>query len=221
MERLLPARLIRFAPIVLPLLAIVLARAMTHSEWAAANAGLATLLFGWIVADSLLLATIAKAKDRRPGLRSMVGAAALASLVIIVGAGAPVRAAILALPPVMAALLLTIVLFVGWNLWEVAKASLAGASRQEAAMMVLPETLVRFMALESRITRLALLGWRRPQDVPVGTLAFSYHRFLLPMIYVFFALQVIELAVMHFLLMQWNTAHRASGSTRYCWPRTG
>ena len=205
MERQLSARLTGLAPIVLPLIAIALARAMTHSEWAAANAWLAALLFAWIVADSLLLATIAKAPGRRPGVRAMLGAGALAGLVIILGASSTVRTAILAMPPLLAAIALTIGLFAGWSGLVVARAVAAGASGEEAAGLVLPPRLVRFMNAESRIMRLALFGWRRSQDVPEGAQPFDYHRFLLPMIYVFLALQAIELAVMHFLLMQWNT----------------
>lgn len=205
MERQLSARLTGLAPIILPIIAIALARAMTHTDWAAANSGLAALLFGWIVADSLLLATIAKAEDNRPGLRAMLGAAALASLVIVVGAAAPVREQILAMPPVLAAFGLTLALFLVWSGFIVLKAIVSGAGALDAAKLVLPARLVGFMALESRIMRLAVLGWRRAQDVPQGALAFDYHRFLLPMIYVFLVLQVIELAVMHFLLMQWNT----------------
>ena len=40
----------RFAPIVLPVLAILAARAATHTEWAATNTMLAALLFCWVVA---------------------------------------------------------------------------------------------------------------------------------------------------------------------------
>ena len=202
MERQLPARLIRLAPIVLPLLAIAFARAMTFTDWAAANAVLAALLFAWIVADSLLLATtIAKAENRKPGLRAMLGAGA--SVIVLVGAAAPVREAIYAMPPLLAAAALTLALFVAWCGALIVRALAGGASVEEAAALVLPPKLVRFMSAESRIMRLALWGWRRGQDIPAGTHGFSYHRFLLPMIYVFLALQAIELAVMHFLLMIW------------------
>ena len=204
MERQLPARLIRLAPIVLPLLAIALARAMTFTDWAAANAVLAALLFAWIVADSLLLATIAKAEDRKPGLRAMLGAGAAASVIVLVGAAAPVREAIHAMPPLLTAALLTLALYVAWSGALIARALAGGASVEDAAAIVLPPKLVRFTSAESRIMRLALWGWRRGQDIPAGAEGFSYHRFLLPMIYVFLALQAIELAVMHFLLMQWN-----------------
>ncbi|WP_435199588.1 hypothetical protein [Qipengyuania sp. 902] len=203
MERQLPARLIRLAPIVLPLLAIALARAMTFTDWAAANAVLAALLFAWIVADSLLLATIAKAENRKPGLRAMLGAGAAASVIVLVGAAAPVGEAIYAMPPLLAAAALTLALFVAWCGALIVRALAGGASVEEAAALVLPPKLVRFMSAESRIMRLALWGWRRGQDIPAGTQGFSYHRFLLPMIYVFIALQAIELAVMHFLLMIW------------------
>ncbi|KWV94969.1 hypothetical protein [Erythrobacter sp. AP23] len=204
MERQLSARLTGLAPIVLPILAIALARAMTHTDWAAANAVLAALLFAWIVADSLLLATIAKAEKRRPGARAMLGAAALASIIIVAGAAEPVRAAILSMPPLLAAAALTVTLFAIWSGAVFVRALAAGASREEAAALVFPPRLVRFMSAEARIMRLALLGWRCGQDIPQGAQAFDYHRFLLPMIYVFLALQAIELAVMHFLLMQWN-----------------
>ncbi|MBO6768830.1 MAG: hypothetical protein JJ901_11100 [Erythrobacter sp.] len=204
MERQLSARLTGLAPIVLPILAIALARAMTHTDWAAANAVLAALLFAWIVADSLLLATIAKAEKRRPGARAMLGAAALASIIILAGAAEPVRAAILSMPPLLAAAALAVTLFAIWSGTVVVRALAAGASREEAAALVFPPGLVRFMSAEARIMRLALLGWRCGPDIPQGAEAFDYHRFLLPMIYVFLALQAIELAVMHFLLMQWN-----------------
>ncbi len=205
MERQLPARLTGLVPIILPLLAIALARAMTFTEWAAANAVLAALLFAWIVADSLLLATIAKAKDRKPGLRAMLGAGAAASVIVLVGAATPVREALHGMPPLLAAAALTLALFAAWSGALIVRALLRGASFEEAAVIVIPPKLVRFMSAESRIMPLALLGWRREQDIPEGAQGFSYHRFLLLMIYVFLALQAIELAVMHFLLMQWNT----------------
>ena len=204
MERQLPARLIRLAPVVLPLLAIMLARATTFTDWAAANSVLAALLFAWIVADSLLLATIAKAENRKPGLRAMLGAGAAASIIVLVGAAAPVRGAIHSMPPLLAAAALTLALFVVWSSALFVRALASGASVEDAAAIVLPRKLVRFMSAESRVMRLALWGWRRGQDIPAGAQGFSYHRFLLPMIYVFLALQAIELAVMHFLLMQWN-----------------
>ncbi|MDG5751782.1 hypothetical protein P8R33_11745 [Qipengyuania sp. XHP0211] len=204
MERQLPARLIRLAPVLLPLLAIALARAMTFTDWAAANAVVAALLFAWIVADSLLLATIAKAEDRKAGLRAMLGAGAAASVIVLIGAAAPVREAIYAMPPLLAAAALTLALFVAWSGALVVRALAGGASIEDAAAIVLPPKLVRFMSAESRIMRLALWGWRREQDIPAGAQGFAYHRFLLPMIYVFLALQAIELAVIHFLLIQWN-----------------
>ena len=204
MERQLSARLIRFAPIVLPLIAIALARAMTHTAWAAAHAWLAALLFAWIVADSLLLAAIAKAPGRRPGLHAVLSAAAVASVIVLVGAAAPVRQAILDMPPLLAAAALTLFAFVAVNGFLILRALADGASIEQAATIVLPAKLVRFMSAETRIMRLALWGWRRGQDIPAGAQGYSYHRFLLPMIYVFLALQAIELAVMHFLLMQWN-----------------
>lgn len=204
MERPLPARVIRFAPIVLPIFAIALARAMTHSAWAAAHAWLAALLFAWMVADSLILSTIAKAPDRRPGAYAVLGAAATASGIVLLGAAPPVRAAIFAMPPLLAAAGLTLAVFVLWSLGRVTARLVRGASLEQAAAAVLPPALVRFVALETRVMRLALFGWRRAQDVPEGAQAFDYHRYLLPLLYALLVLQAIELGVTHLLLWHWS-----------------
>ena len=204
MERLLPVRLIRLAPIVLPIIAIALARAMTHTEWAAANAWLAALLFAWIVADSLMLAAIAKAPDRKPGLHTLLGAAAAASAIVLVGAAEPVRAAIFAMPPLLAAAVLTLAGFALWTAVRIGRGLAQGDSIAAVAGLVLPAPLVRFMAMEMRVMRLALFGWRRGQDVPEGAQAFDYHRYLAPLLYTLLVLQAIELGVTHLLLRHWS-----------------
>lgn len=204
MERLLPVRLIRLAPIVLPLIAIALARAMTHTEWAAAHAWLAALLFAWIVADSLMLAAIAKAPDRKPGLHRLLGAASAASVIVLVGASEPVRGAIFAMPPLLAAAVLTLAAFALWSAVRIGRGLAQGDPIEAVAGSVLPAPLVRFMAMETRIMRLALFGWRRAQDVPAGAQAFDYHRYLAPLIYTLLVLQAIELGVTHLLVWHWS-----------------
>ncbi|QPC98844.1 hypothetical protein [Qipengyuania soli] len=207
MERQLPARLTGLAPIVLPLAVVALARAMTFTDWAVANTFWAALLFAWLVTDSLMLGTIAKAKDRRPGLHASLGALAIAAVVVLAGAAGPVRSTIHALPPLVAAAALTIALFLGWSALRFLAAVRQGQPIDAAAMEALPESMapvVRFASAESRVMRLALFGWRRAQDIPAGAVGFSYHCYLLPMIWTLLVLQGIELAVMHFLLLQWN-----------------
>jgi len=204
MERQRTARLTGLAPVILPALAILAARGMTYTDWAAANAALAALLFAWVVADSLVLATIAKAPDQRPAVRVVLGAAALAGVIIVIGAAEPVRMVIVSWPPVLAAIALTVGLYALWTAAVVIRARSAGASPEAAAELALPPKLVRFLSLELRIMHLALLGWRRGQDIPVGAQAFGHPRSIFPMIDVFLGLQLIELAVMHVLLLQWS-----------------
>lgn len=209
MERQLPARLTGLAPIVLPLVAIALARAMTFTDWAAANTFWAALLFAWLVTDSLLLGTMARARSKRPGLHASLGALATAGVIVLFGAAEPVRAAIFSLPPIVAAAGLTIALFAGWSALRFALELRRGRGVEAALVAALPQSMaamIRLASVESRMMRLALFGWRRTQDIPDGAVSFSYHRYLLPMIWTLLVLQGIELAVMHFLLLQWNPA---------------
>ena len=204
MERQLPVRLIRLAPIVLPLIAIALARAMTHTDWAAAHAWLAALLFAWIVADSLMLAAIAKAPGRKPGLHSVLAAGAAASVIVLLGAAPPVRAAIFAMPPLLAAAVLTLTSFALFSAVRIGRGLAQGDTLEATAELVLPPPMVRFMVMETRVMRLALFGWRRAQDVPPGAQAFDYHRYLAPLLYTLLVLQGIELGVTHLLLRHWS-----------------
>lgn len=201
------ARLSGIALIVLPILAVALARAMTFSDWAAANALVAALLFTWIVADSLVLATMARAPDHRPGAFAVTGMLAVAALIILTGAGGTVREAIFAMPPLVGAAMLTIALFVVWSALRFLHALKHGDGLEQAAIRALPGSAaaaIRFAIIESRVMRLALFGWRRDQDIPAGAEGFSYHRYLMPMVWVVLVLQGIELAAMHVLLRQWS-----------------
>lgn len=204
MTRALPSALKPAALIVLPLLAILLARGFTHTDWAAANATIAAWLFLWVVADALCLAVIAKAPDFRPGLRQLIGALGLAGIIVMVGAAEPVRAAILAMPPLVAALALFATVFAIWNGALVIRAWRRGGDWENALGEVLPPLLVRFTLAESRMMHLALFRWNAPRDIPPGAQGFAYHRYLTPMIAVLMGLQLFELGVMHLLLMLWN-----------------
>ncbi|MXP08627.1 hypothetical protein [Pseudoblastomonas halimionae] len=194
----------RFATILLPVFAIGIARALTFSDWAAANATIGALLFAWIVADSLALSTIAKAPEKRPGVRALLGAFAAASVVILLGAAAPVRAAIFAMPPLLAALGLTVVAYFAWSGIRAISFYRRERSAEAALGQVVPHRLAHLIVTELGMMHLALFRWNAPPDVPHGALAFSYHRYLNPMIATLLALQVCELALVHFFVMMWN-----------------
>ncbi|MCJ8191660.1 hypothetical protein [Sphingomicrobium aestuariivivum] len=197
----------RFAPallIVAPLLLVGGARAFTFTDWAAANASIAALLFAWVIADTLGIVALTKAPRDRVRLRALLGALTLASLVILAGASGPVREAILAMPPLLAAMGLVGTLWVGWSLGVFGKALRRGASLEESFATILPPRLVHLAARESAAMRLALFRWRLVPDVPEGASAHRYDRYLAPMLWVFLGLQVVELGVVHLLLMQWS-----------------
>ncbi|WP_265561721.1 hypothetical protein [Sphingomicrobium arenosum] len=190
--------------ILLPILVVGGARALTFTDWAAANATIAALLFAWVVADTLGLVMLAKAPRSREGLRWLLGGLTLASLVILAGAAAPVRAAVLSMPPLLAAMGLVASLWLGWSAGLFGMALKQGASFEGAFATILPPRLVHMMAKESAAMRLALFGWRLKPDVPARASAHRYDRYLAPMLWVFLGLQVIELGVMHLLLVHWN-----------------
>ena len=103
---------------ILPPLVVAGSLALIGTGWAAANPVVAAILFCWIVADALALATIAKHETMRPGPKAMLGAFAAASFVVLVGSRGPVRDAIMAMPAVPAALVLTIMAYLGWSSWN-------------------------------------------------------------------------------------------------------
>lgn len=194
----------KYAPYILPVLAIGLARTLTYTDWAAANASLAALLFAWLVADALALATIAKAPRFRPGLKPIMGALAIGSVVAMVGAAAPVRSALLQMPPLLAAMGATIAIYFAWSFIGAVREWAASRSLEAAASHFLPARLVKMLFAELRMMHLAVFRWNAPVDVPQGAQAFFYHRYLTPMIATLLALQVIELVVVHFLVSLWS-----------------
>ena len=187
-----------------PPFAVAAALSLAASGWAAANPGLAAILLCWIVADALALGTIAKHEARRPGAKALLGAFALASLVLLIGPRGPVRDAIMGVPAVPLALGLTIFAYLGWSgrkAWQVRR---GGGSMEDALAQILPRPLVALALAEARVLHLALLSWRRPTDVPEGATGFAYHRYLAPMLWVLLTLQMIELSVVPLLVMLWS-----------------
>jgi hypothetical protein len=191
-------------PIVLPIAAIALARVGTHTSWAEANAGLAAILFAWIVADALLLGVLAKAKDHKPAAFSVVAALALAAIIILFGAAGPVRAVYIGLPQVLAAAGGTLALFLAMSAWRLARGWRESGSLMAGLEQVFPPALLRFAKAELAVLWLGLAHWNGPADVPTGSRAFIYHTYLTPMIATFVVLQVIEMSVLHLLLVFWN-----------------
>ncbi|TMM46671.1 hypothetical protein [Qipengyuania marisflavi] len=200
----LPFRLRSIALWIIPPTAILLARWMTHSDWAAANAALAAGLFLWVAADGLLLPLMARAPQHKPAPYAVLGALALAGIIVIFGAAPPVRHVVLGWPPLLTALALTIAVWLGWSGLRIAAEYRRSQSLERALGAVLPPLLVRFHCNELRAMRLALFVWRAPPEVPAGAQGFACHRYLTPMLATLLTLQLIELVVVHFLVMLWN-----------------
>lgn len=198
-----PKPLLRSLPFVLPIAVVALARMLTHTQWAESNAGWAAIVFAWLVFDALMLGLLAKSPAHKPTLFQAVAVLALASIVVLIGAAAPVRHIYLGLPQVLAAFAGTVGLFLGWSAFRLARAWKATGSVLKAAETVLPSQLVRFAVVECRVLGLALFRWNAPVDVPGGAKAFSYHTYLNPMIAAILVLQVLEMSVVHLLLMSW------------------
>jgi len=194
----------RFLPIVLPLVIVALARLLTFSSWAEENAGISAALYAWIVADALLLGLMARTPDHKPRLFQVIGMMSLASLVILLGASAPLRQVYLSLPLVLFTAGVTLTLFAAWSGMRVISAWASTGSLRTAFETVLPKRMVRLVIVEWQVLWLSLFRWNAPVDAPAGTIAFAYHTYLTPMIGAMLALQLIELGVVHLLLMLWN-----------------
>ncbi|GAB5349938.1 hypothetical protein [Alteriqipengyuania sp. 357] len=189
---------------ILPPLAVFAALALSASGWAASHPGIGAALLCWIVADALALGAIARHETKRPGARALLGAFALAALVLLVGSRGPVREALFALPAVPLALVLTIIGYLGWSGRKALEAWRATGSLDRALAHVFPAPIVSLALAEARVLHIALLSWGRPADIPAGTTGFAYHRYLTPMLGVLLVLQLIELGVVHMLVMLWS-----------------
>ena len=190
----------RNLPVLLPLLAVVTARVLVHSAWAAEHPSWAASVFAWIVVDALFLGFLAKtSKNERPFFR-VLGVGALAAVVLLVGASAPVREVYLDLPGVMVAAIGTLAIFLGWSGVRIFRGWRESGSLSRGLETVLPVALVRFIVSECRMIGLGLFRWGLPADVPEGSRGFTYHLCLTPMIIAFAVLQIIELGVLHLLL---------------------
>lgn len=196
--------MISAAPIVVPLLAILAARFGTYSDWAVANATMAALFFAWIAADALALGQIAKAPDRKPGVRKLIGAIAMGLFIAIAASSAPVRAALLSMQPIVAAAIGTAVIYLAWSAWLAVGSYKKTGSLELAFAEIIPARLARTTLSELTMLRIGLFSWNAPIQVPADANAHAYHRYLTPMLATFIGLQLIELAVVHLLVSLWN-----------------
>lgn len=187
-----------------PFVAILAARFATHSDLAGHYPRLSGLLFLWIAADSLTLALIAKAPERRPGMRAVLGTLAVASAVALLGAAAPVRDALLDMTVMTTAMALTGAAYLGWSAWTAWQTYRSSGRASEAASAILPASVVKMASFEIAMMKLALSGWRSPPHVPAGARAFAGHRIENQMIGVMLALQIIEIGVVHLLVSHWS-----------------
>ncbi|MEL6528894.1 MAG: hypothetical protein AAFQ27_02975 [Pseudomonadota bacterium] len=203
MSRSLSAPLLRSFPYILPIVAIAIARLLTHTPWATHNSGWAAILFAWVVFDALLLGLIARSADNKPQAFQTMGVIAIASGVVLIGAAAPVREVYFDLPQILIAAGLTVAVFVGWSALRLCLAYRSSGSVRIAVETIIPPVLVGLAIAELRVIYLALFRWNAPLDVPAGARAFSYHTYLNPMIASILVLQVLEMSVVHLLLMVW------------------
>lgn len=193
------------APIVVILLAGIAARTPLATAWPRA----ALVLLLWIVADTAMLTLIARSADRKPPAAAVLATLAGAAVSIWIGAPAPLRAALLAMPALACATAIPILLHIaaaGTRGTRLLRSP--GVPRRErwiaAASALLPPPLVRLAAAELSVLHMALFRWGGPADVPVAARAFAYHRHLTPMCATLLVLSVIEAAVYHLLVSHWS-----------------
>lgn len=197
----------QIAATIAPIILIALAGVAVRTPLAAAYPLAALLLFLWIVADTLMLALIARSSGK-PGSRAVLGALAGASFTVWLGSPPVIRGVLLE-TPVLALMMVAIVL--GHVTWATVRASQAinsGGDRKErlvsAASELFPPALVRLAAAELTVLHMALFRWGGPPDVPANARAFAYHKHLTPMCATLLILSAIEIAVYHLLVGHWS-----------------
>lgn len=192
---------------ILPLVVITGVAALIRLPIASIHPQAAALLFLWIASDAMMLGLIAH--DRRPGWRAGIAAMASAGAAVLSLPPPPIRAALVAMPWALAVPVVAIGLHGGWSLWRIADRIKRWNRRDPdrwAVLLaeVLPRPLARFAVAAARLLHLALFRWGAAPDVPPGTLGFSYHRHLQPMMIAMLLLSCIEIGVTHLLVMHWN-----------------
>lgn len=198
----------QIAATIAPIIVIALVGVAVRIPLAAAYPLAALLLFLWIVADTLMLALIARSSGK-PAWSAVLGALAGASFTVWVGSPPVIRGALLE-TPVLALMMAAVVL--GHVAWATVRAGRVvngnSVDRRErwvtAASELFPPALVRLAAAELTVIHMALFRWGGPADVPANARAFAYHKHLTPMCATLLILSAIEIAVYHLLLGHWS-----------------
>ncbi len=193
----------------LTFLVIAAARLAAHSPLAIAYPRAAALILVWIVADSLMLALMARARPDEPERAAVLATMAAAMVCAFVVMPAHLRAGLLAMPVAFAAMAVPIAAHLAWGAARARRAwSRARAAGDDAPLAALgelmPPALARFAIAEARLLHLALFRWGAAPDIPPGAAAFGYHKHLVPIVTVVLTLQAIEIGAMHLLVGLWS-----------------
>lgn len=197
----------RHAATLLPIIIVFAAGLAVRTPLAGAWPLPAMLLFLWIVADTMMLALLARTAGR-PTWRAVLGVLAGASITVAIGLPPALRARLWAMPWLGAAMGLAVLAHV------VSAVRAAGGDPAEGfgercvrvASALLPPALVRLAVAELGVVHMTLFRWGGAPDVPQGARAFAYHRHLTPMCAALLILSGIEMAVYHLLLAHWTRA---------------
>jgi hypothetical protein len=200
---------VRIGAAVAPFAIVALAGLAARSDLAARFPITAALLFLWIVADTMMLALMARTAGRRPAPQAVLGVLAGAGITVWLGSPPPLRAALIAMPAIVLPMALAILAHIGWAALRarriLAAMPLSRGDRWRAiAGEFLPPALVRLAAAELSVLHMALFRWGGAADVPADSRAFAYHRHLAPICAALLTLSAIEMASYHLLLGHWS-----------------
>lgn len=195
-----------------PFVIVVLASLAIRTPVAEAYPLIALILFLWVVADTMMLALMARSSGR-PSFDLVIGVLAGASVTVWLGSPAAIRETLWSTPVIVAGMVAMVLGHIGWATLRAKRAFSASPAEDnerwiDALSELLPTALVRLAIKELTILDMALFRWGDPVDVPPNARAFAYHKHLAPMCAALLTLSVIELAVYHLLIGHWsqNTA---------------
>ncbi|WP_022673303.1 hypothetical protein [Novosphingopyxis baekryungensis] len=193
---------------VISLITVLLAGLAVRTPLAAAFPLAASLLFLWVVADSMMLGMMARTEGL-PSRRAVVAVLAAASITVSLGAPTAIRETLWSMPLLALAMTALVSAHIGCGALRMRRAlktpEKTTKERWFAALSsVLPPMLIRLAIAELTILHMALLRWGGPADVPAHARAFSYHKHLTPMCSALLVLSGIEIMVYHLLIGHWS-----------------
>ncbi|HEX8414872.1 MAG TPA: hypothetical protein VF637_13445, partial [Sphingomicrobium sp.] len=166
------------------------------------------LLFLWIVADTMMLALMARSSGR-PGWPAVLGVMAGTSVTVLLGLPSALRETLWATAVILVGMAVVVLGHIAWGAVRAKQAlatpqGYAGDRWTAAVSELLPPALVRLALAELTIIHMALFRWGGPADVPANARAFAYHKQLAPMCAMLLILSAVEMAVYHLLVGQWS-----------------